>query len=409
MDILIEELDGSLLTAALLNGRIEGFEVDPIDESVRWGSIYRAKVKTLDPARDAAFLDLGDDLTGLIYNKDIRIIDETGKAKKGGEKAISKTLSPGDMITVQAKTAYTKRPNSGTLTGENKLPQMSMDVTLPGRYLIYAPMLDRTKISSRIRDESVRGLIRTMMRDMNERANFIIRASAAFTQTDMLVQEAKFLKSLWQTIFEQHSETDEPRLLKQGANALERSLSDHAARAVQTIEVTTMDHLDLAEQWCALFAPDLMPKITPVELSDASEDLALFYERDVIGQIESLFDSYIMMNGGGSIIIQSTAALTAIDVNTGGDKRGHLAVNIEAVNEIARHIRLRNIGGAIVIDALKLKNKKEMQSVLEALEAATLKDPCTIQIHGVTGLGMIEMTRKRRTPPLDERFALPFM
>jgi Rne/Rng family ribonuclease len=110
-----------------------------------------------------------------------------------------------------------------------------------------------------------------------------------------------------------------------------------------------------------------------------------------------------MLPSGGNIIIQGTAALTAIDVNKGGDKKGKLSTNIEAAQEVARQLRLRNCGGIIIVDFLKMKSKKEQGKLIAALEEAINDDPCTVQIHGMTNLGLIEITRKRRTPPLEER------
>jgi Rne/Rng family ribonuclease len=147
-----------------------------------------------------------------------------------------------------------------------------------------------------------------------------------------------------------------------------------------------------------------MTKVQPIEMDNATEDLALFHYRDIIGQIEDLFQTYALLGSGGSIIIQGTSALTAIDVNKGGSKGSNLSVNIEAAKEIARQIRLRNSGGIIVIDFIKSSSKTDEGKLIAALETAINDDPCTVQIHGMTKLGLIEITRKRRTPPLEDRF-----
>ena len=111
-----------------------------------------------------------------------------------------------------------------------------------------------------------------------------------------------------------------------------------------------------------------------------------------------------MLTRGANIIIQETAALTAIDINRGSDERAALEINLEAAGEIARQLRLRNLGGIIVIDALKLKNKPDQKTLLDAMTLAFATDPCTVQVHGITALGLIELTRKKRTPTLHERF-----
>lgn len=402
MDILIEEFEESLLVASLEKGRLEGLEVDPAQEEVRWGSIYYARVKTLDPALDAAFLDLDGENIGIIYNQDLRLPDGKSGFVKGGDVAISKSLQPGQMVAVQAKSTYLPRHDGDYLASESKIVQLSMDITFPGRYLIYAPKLGKNRISQRIREKPLREQIKSMMGEMTDTKGFIVRASAAGTQTDILLREAKLLQNIWDGASEYFT-GDAPQLIMRGPNAISRTLSDHASKRIDSIEVVTMDHMQKAEEWCELFAPDLMTKIEPIELNDATEDLALFYERDIIGQIESLFDSYVLMSGMGNIIIQKTAALTAIDVNKGGDKRSHLAVNIDAAQEIGRQLRLRNIGGIIVVDFLKFQSRTDEGKILAALEKVVLQDPCTVQIHGKTALGLIEITRKRRTPPLEER------
>lgn len=404
MDILIEEYEGSIWTAALKTGRLEGLEVDPVDEEIRWGSIYWAKVKSIDKALDAVYVDLDGYNTGILYNKDVRWIDQKGKVHKGGEEAIGKRFTPGDMVAVQAKTAYLPRDHDDYKAQEYKTPVMSMDITLPGRYLIYCAMMDKNRLSTRIRDRKLRKQMHKMIDALVDIQGCILRLAAANTQSDMLIREGRILKGAWEEI-QGYFKGNDPTLIALGPDAIQRTLSDHAAQQIDRIEVVTMDHFKHVEEWCSIFAPDLVTKIEPIELDNATEDLALFHYRDIIGQIEELFQPYAMLPGGGNIIIQGTAALTAVDVNRGGSKNAHLDINIQAAKEVARQIRLRNCGGIIVVDFLKNMDKKAQGQLIAALEEAINEDPCTVQIHGLTALGLIEMTRKRRTPPLEDRFA----
>lgn len=403
MDILIEELDGSLWAAALQDGRLEGLEVDPSMEEVRWGSIYWAKVKTINKALDAAFLDLDGFNTGILYNSDVRWLDKDGKMHKGGAEAIGKRLKPGQMVAVQAKSAYLPKETDDYAGPETKTPQMSMDITLPGRYLIFCAMMNENCISQRIRNKPLRKQLHKMLDELEDIKGCILRSAAADTQTDVLIREGKILKNAWEEM-SSYFEGKEPGVIALGPDAIQRMLSDVAGDQVDRIEVVTMEHFHEIEDWCGIFAPDLVTKIEPVELSNAEDDLALFHERDILGQIEALFQSYTLLPSGGSVILQGTAALTAIDVNKGSSKDSHLGVNIEAAKEIARQIRLRNCGGIIVVDFLKSQNKKDQGKLIAALEDAINEDPCTVQIHGMTALGLIEMTRKRRTPQLEDRF-----
>jgi len=401
VDILIEEFEEKIWSVALENGRLEGLEIDPTNETVRYGSIYWAKVARIDKALDAAFLDLDGENTGIIFNADCRFADVDGNPKKGGEKAIGKTLSPGDMIPVQAKSGYLADIEGNLIGNEDKMARMSMDITIQGRYLIYCAMMNSNRISQRIRGKDLRAKLDKMVQSIEDMEGLILRSAAADMQTEILQREARILKEMWLQI-SAYFEGNAPTLIALGPDSIQRILSDKAAGAIDRIEIVTMDHFEQVEEWCSIFAPDLMTKITPVEMDDGALDLALLEYRDLLGQIEALFHNYVLLNKGGSLIIQRTAAMTVIDVNTGSDKRSRLAVNIDAAHEIARQIRLRNLGGIIVVDFLKMP-KKDEKALLKALDEQTYTDPCTVQIHGLTKLGLMEMTRKRRTPPLDER------
>lgn len=402
MDILIEELKGRLWVAALKDGRLEGLDVDPSNEEVRWGSIYWAKIRSIDAALDAAFLDLDGRNTGILYNADVRWLDGDGKVCKGGAEAIGKRLRSGDFVAVQAKSAYLSKDEDAYAASESKIPQMSMDVTLPGRYLVYGAMLNDNRISQRIRSKPLREQLRTMLDELEDIDGCILRAAAVNTQTDMLRREGKILKGAWEDMRACFT-GEEPALVALGPDAIQRTLSDQAGQNIGRIEIVTLEHFSKAEDWCTVFAPDLVTKIQPVEIEDAADDLALFHYRDIVGQIEDLFQPYVFLEDGGNIIIQGTAALTAIDVNRGAARGSNLALNTQAARELARQIRLRNCGGAIAVDFLKGKPGEE-ERLVSTLEEAFNEDPCTVQIHGFTKLGFLELTRKRRTPPLRERF-----
>lgn len=404
MDILIEEFQGKVWAAAIRSGRLEGLEVDPPHEAVRWGAVYRAKITRIDKSLDAAFLDLDGVNTGMLYNRDVMVSDKNGTYAKGGDKEIGKTLKAGDIITVQAKSAYLSADDEMfQQTEEDKIVQTSMNISIPGRYLIYTPLNDKNQVSRRIRGKDRRKKLENMLAQVEGMSGLILRSAGADLQTDILVREAKILKDTWQIIAQTLDGTTS-ELLIQGPNSIQRMLSDMAMESIDTIKIVTLDHYQQAEDWCNIFAPDLVTKIVPVELDDGSEDLALFEHEDMMGQIETLFYNYVLLPSGGNLIIQSTAALTAVDINKGGDKRSHLALNLEAVKELARQMRLRNCGGIIVVDFLKMTGKKDKDALLEALDNATYSDPCTVQIHGMTNLGLVEITRKRRTPALAERF-----
>jgi ribonuclease G len=407
MDILIEEQEGSLWVAAMERRKLHGIEIDPVHEHVRWGSIYWAKVQRIDSKLDAAFLDLDGENTGILYNRDVRTKNKSGKLTKGGSNPIGKTLKVGQFVLVQAKQGYLEPDYEDNRPLEDKSPVVSMDVAIQGRYLIYTPLDDSNRISMRIKDKKLRKQLENMIASLTDVQGCILRASAIYAQSDILIREAKILKAIWDGLSE-HATGSEVTLIMEGPDAFQRVLSDNAGRQIRSIEVVIMDHYQMAEDWCELFAPDLVPKIKPVELKNATMDLALLDHYDVIKPIESFFQPYVVLPGGGNVIIQSTAALIAIDVNRGADRNSNMTINTEAASEIARQIRLRNLGGAILIDFIKCKDEKEKKSLLDLMEKLVNEDPCTVQIHGFTNLGLLELTRQRRTPTLQERIGYLF-
>lgn len=407
MDIIIEEQDGCLWVVATERNRIEGLEVDPAHELVRWGSIYWARVDRIDTKLDAAFLDLDGEVTGLLFNKDILVKGKDNKITKGGQTSIGKSLSPGQYILVQAKQSYLEPEYEDGRDYEDKCPVMSMDIAIQGRYMIHTPMAHVNRISSRIRDKKLRKQLEEMMVSLSDVEGFILRAAAANTQSDVLIREAKILTAIWEGLSE-YAKGDESILIMEGPDALQRSLSDNSLRPIRRIEVVILDHFNTAEDWCELFAPDLVTRVKPVEIKDATSDLALFDHHDLLKPIEALFQPYALIAGGGNILIQSTAALVAIDVNRGPDRNSNLTINLEAATEIVRQIRIRNLGGIIIIDFIRMKDEKERKQLLTHLERLINDDPCTVQIHGFTALGLLEMTRQKRTPTLFERVGYMF-
>ena len=403
LDILVEEIDESMWVAAVDGGRLAGLEVDPAAEQVRWGSLFWAKVARIDAAQDAAYVNLDGQNIGILYNADVRVKGKDGKYKKGGDVAIGKLIYPGQMIAVQAKAGYLpKDPELERL--EDKNPRVSMNIVLQGRYLMYAPMEGENKVSQRIRDKKMRKQLMGMLEKMNECKGCILRSAAANTQTDILMREAKILNVTWDQV-QRFFVGEEPTLIMLGPDAIQRTLSDQANMLVNRIELTTLDYYQQVEEWCEVYAPDLSTKLEPIEISNPNFHLGLFDYRDIVPQIDELFQPYFVLPGGATVIIQETAALIAIDVNRGADERSNLAINLDVAAEIARHLRLRNLGGTIMIDFLRMKDKAENQKLQEALDRFINEDdPCTVQIHGLTKLGLMEMTRQRRTPPLLERY-----
>jgi len=398
MDILIEDLEGSLWCAAIdKKNKIQNLEIDPYAEIVRWGSIYMARVSRIDAGQNAAFVDLGFGFEGILYLKEVRLDGAT--PPKG--KKIGQVLNTGDMIMVQIKSAH----NGSGHQDNAKLSRVSMDIALQGRYLIHVPYATSgNKISKRIQNKEMRKNLKSMLNDITDMDRCILRASAANCQTDVLIRESKILKAIWNSLIEFDGEM-EPTLVMMGPNAMQRTLGDLAANQIDTISVATMEIFEETEEWCDLYAPDIMTKIEPRGAENTRSGMGLFEVHDLIGQFEGLLRPYIVLPSGGSIIVEKTASMTVIDVNSGADK-SIMNTNIEAAREIARQLRIRNIGGIVMADFINMKSQSQKDKIIAQLEQSFADDPCTCQCHGITELGVFEISRQRRTPTLEEKFLM---
>lgn len=402
--VLVEDLNDSLLVAAMQNRKLHALEVDPALQEVRWGSVYWARVERVDKTLDAAFVNLDGENVGFLPARDVRL-PKDGRMVNGGEVPIGKLLNAGQFILVQAKDDFIAPPDDEMAEAaplEKKHPRVTMAVTLPGRYLIFAPYETENQISQRIRDKATRAALAQMLDTLVGCHGCIMRAAAADTQTDILLRENRILTRMWEHI-QEFAAGHDPQLIMLGPDAIHRLLSDLAGGGIDRIEVNAPDQYEQVCEWCELFAPDLLIKVQEPDETYADEALALFSHYDLMQQIEMLFRPYIILPSGGSCIIEDTAAATVIDVNRGADKNSGLTVNMEAAEAIARQLRIRNLGGIILIDFLKLKTGEEKKAFLQSLDKMVQSDPCTVQIHGLTKLGLLEMTRNRRTLPLVEK------
>jgi len=399
LDIIIDERHGALWAAAVDQKRkLFALECDTPGEEIRWGSIFLGKVETIDKKLDACWVNLGGDLMGLMPRKEWPDPNKDPHA--------------GDLLIVQAKTGVTQNQTPADeqdlmrkVSIEPKVTRLSTDITLPGRYLIYAVKEADNRLSRRIHDQKLRRQMLHMLSELKEDLHgCILRAAAESIQTDILKKEGLYLQSLWEKLQKQAKGHQTAHELMKGPNAIDRILSDMASCMIESIEVAILEHLNKAEAWCGTFAPDLMTKIEPVQIKNAAEDFALFHHYDLEDQIEDLLQPYILLPDGGNIIMQETAALLAVDINRGGDQvNSNLELNRLAAKEIGRQLRLRNLGGIVIVDFLKTKSKSDEGIIIAALEDSVAADACTVQIHGLTGLGLMELTRQRRLPTLRDR------
>ncbi|TWA84088.1 ribonuclease E/ribonuclease G [Azospirillum brasilense] len=391
-EILIDR-DGPLTRAAVLTGgRLTDLYIDHAERPSLLGHVFLGRVERIATGLDGAFVDLGTGKSGLLSALDAR--GPQGRPKAKGER-IGNLLRTGQTVLVQVK---------ADATGA-KGPSLTMDITLPGRFLVHAPLGRDVAVSKRLGSGPERTELARRIQDIATGTGWIVRAGAAAASDGLLAAESDALHLAWRQICDAAERGGGPSLLLTGPDAPRRALIEHGAVIPSRILV---DDSTLARDlagWCADRAPDLEERVEPFDarLLAAPSDSRqrLFDLRDLDAEIDTLLGTRVPLSGGGSLVIERTEAMTVVDVNA-GERGNPLDVNLEAAAEIARQLRLRNAGGIVVVDFVNMRNRGDAERLLNALSRAVEDDPAQTQVYGLSKLGLVEMTRARRGTALAE-------
>lgn len=374
---LLVDRDGPLLRAArVVNGALEDLHIDHTERPSRLGSVFLGRVSRIVPSLDGAFVDIGVGQDGLLSASDARAA--TGRVEK-----IGTALRAGQTVLVQVK---------ADAVG-SKGPALTMDVTLPGRFLVHALLVPGVVVSKRIGDAAARARLRDLVEASVSGIGWIARAAALGAEPAVLAMEADALAAEGRDL--RDAAGPAPRCLLTGPDAAQRALIE-AATAPEAIIVDDDESARTLAAWCAERAPDLAGRIRRHTGREP-----LFSERDLEAEIAGLRARRVPLPGGGSLVIERTEALWVVDVN-GGDRGNALAINQDAADELARQLRLRNIGGVIVVDFINMRNRGDDDRLLAHLARAVEADPVQTEVYGLSKLGLVEMTRARRGPALAE-------
>lgn len=386
LEILVDR-DGPLTRAAVLTGgRLTDLYIDHADRPSLLGHIFLGKVERIATGLDGAFIDLGTGKSGLLTVNDAR-------GPKGRVERIGTLLRTGQPVLVQVKTDAVG----------GKGPSLTMDVTLPGRFLVHAPLGRDVAVSKRLGTGPARAELTRRIQSIVPGSGWIVRAGAATAPDALLEAESDALHLAWRDVSDAAGRTAAPALLLPGPDAPRRALIEHGASGVTAIVVDGADLArDLAD-WCADRAPDLADRIVRHDMRPG-ERQRLFDLRDLDAEIAGLLGTRVPLSAGGSLVIERTEALTVVDVNA-GERGNALDVNLEAAAEIARQLRLRNVGGIVVVDFVNMRGRGESERLLAALSRAVEDDPAQTQVYGISKLGLVEMTRARRGTALADLLA----
>ena len=389
VELLADEIDGRLHVAVVKKGVVDNLYVDAKNGAGAWGSLYLGKVSKIDRKLDAAFVDLGGGLVGFLPAKHVHL---PGANRSEARTGIADLLKPGQIIMVQVKT----EARQDSAHEHHKLPRLTTKIYLFGQYLIYSPMLGKVVISEGIENED----LYKMAAKLKGKGGWIIRPAAETATEEALQFESQSLLSDWQDV----QNLREAGLLRPGPDAVTRALNDYGA-ALGHIHAGNKKILDRIIAWSEKHAPALAASKRLRLFKPVSKSEKLFDMHDVYSTLDVLGDAHVPLKSGGSLIIERTQAFTVIDVNQ-GSAAGTAAVNAEAVLEAARQTRLRSLSGAILIDFISMPQKSERTRLIQSLEAAFARDFAGAQVHGLTRLGIAEVTRKRRGASLAEKLEL---
>ncbi|MGP6488536.1 ribonuclease G [Duffyella gerundensis] len=360
------------------------------------GNIYKGRVSRVLPGMQAAFVDIGMDKAAFLHASDIMPHTECvagEEQKKFNVRDIVELVHQGQDLMVQV----VKDP-IGT-----KGARLTTDITLPSRYLVFMPGASHVGVSQRIESEAERNRLKAVVANYcDEQGGFIIRTAAEGIGEEELAQDAAFLKRLWTKVIER-KKRNQTRCRLYGERALaQRILRDFAGAALDRIRVDSRQTWELLREFTAEYIPEMTDKL---ELYNGKQPVFDLF--DVENEIQRSLERKVELKSGGYLIIDQTEAMTTIDINTGAFV-GHrnldetiFNTNTEATQAIARQLRLRNLGGIIIIDFIDMSNEDHRRRVLHSLESALSKDRVKTGISGFSALGLVEMTRKRTRESIE--------
>ncbi len=365
------------------------------------GNIYVGKVARVLPGMQSAFIEIGLERAGFLHVADIWEERQNAQLNDAPAKPIERILSEGQSRLVQV----IKDP-IGT-----KGARLSTQVSIAGRLVVYLPQDPHIGISQRIEDETERQLLREKLAQLlsaDETGGFIIRTVAETATDAELRGDIEYLKKLWHGIRGRALTAPAPTLLYQDLSLAQRVLRDIAGESTGRIIIDSRENFQKLQEFAAEYTPKVLEK-----LEHYTGERPLFDLYNVEDEIERALARRVELKSGGYLILEQTEAMTTIDVNTGGyvGTRSFddtiFKTNLEAAQVIARQLRLRNLGGIIIIDFIDMESAERRAAVLAELNKALARDRTRISVNGFTGLGLVEMTRKRTRESLEHVLCEP--
>ncbi len=398
--INIEELEKRV--AILEDGVMDEFYIERTGHQRIVGNIYKGRVESIVPGIQAAFVNIGLEKHGFLYVSDIvepvidydEIISEKQTHRREGESLIQNMLKKGTEVIVQV----IKEP-IGT-----KGARLTTQVTLPGRYLVLMPTEGKFGVSKRIEDakerERLKGIVKTV--NLPKGMGMILRTAVTGHGKREMIRDIRYLLRIWRKINIDHGKMTAPSLLHEEYDLVLRIVRDYFTEDVHKLIIDSKDKWDEVMRFISSLAPHLRNRI---ELYHGHG--ALFEKYNIEKDIEKIYEKKIILKSGGHIVIEPTESLIAIDVNTGkfvgrrSLEETVLHTNLEAAKEIIRQLKLRDLGGIIVMDFIDMESHANRMKVFNILEEALKSDKAKTNLLPFSNFGTVEMTRQRMRQSLE--------
>jgi ribonuclease E len=396
----VHVLEGGHTHIAVLEGRslVEHSLATPTGNESIDGNIYYGRVQNVLPGMEAAFIDIGTPKNGVLYRGDVAF--DKADLEGGNKPKIERALKNGQMITVQV----TKNPIA------HKGARLTQEVSLAGRFLVMVPNEpDTYGISKRLPDDERKRLRKVLDGIRPDDAGLIVRTAAEGATREELERDVRRLRNQWEQISALAGTSKSAKLLYQEPDLVLRRIREEFTKEYRGIVIDDRVLYEEIRSYVEAITPELADRI---EYYDAEEEgLPIFERFHISEQLLKALDRKVWLPSGGSLIIERTEALTVIDVNTGknvGKSNLEETVfrnNLEAAEEVARQLRLRDIGGIIVIDFVDMEIKSNRDEVMRVFREALARDKTRTQAFEMSELGLVEMTRKRISEGLVESFS----
>ncbi len=402
-EVIINAESLEIRVAVLEEGKLEEFTIERTTEERLVGSIFKGKVRNLEDGLKAAFVDIGFEKNAFLHYWDIvpsnvdsgvELVErETNRRRerpKITQKDIPRLYAPGSDIIVQV----TKGP-IGT-----KGPRVTTNLVLPGRYLVLLPNSDQSGISRKIENQEERQRLKKILRKLTipEGMGVILRTAGEGQQARYFVRDLALLLEEWKSIQDRIKSQPSATCVFQEPDLIERTVRDFLTEGVERIVVDNPHEYERMREMISRISRRSVSKV-----KSYTDSQPIFDRFNISRQLENAFSRQVHLKSGGHIVVDETEALVAIDVNTGRHKSGKdqessiFKVNQEAADEICRQLRLRNMGGLIVLDFIDMKSRRDQQAVYQRVKEGLRRDKAKTHVLPISQLGLMEMTRQRHS------------